>query len=72
MTESRQPELGDNVRDRRADGEIPTLSICPIETLQGMFKGYSGSLAEKLVEDRREDARRDEERFQSKAKSRSG
>ena len=42
--------------------EIRPLPTDPIEALHGMFKGYSGSMAEELVKERKKDARRDEDR----------
>jgi len=42
--------------------EIRPLPTDPIEALHGMFKRYSGSMAEELVKERKKDARRDEER----------
>ena len=40
--------------------EIRPLPADPIKALQGIFKGYPGSMAEELVKERREEARRDE------------
>lgn len=71
MTEYRQSRPEDNVQDRRTEVEEQPLPADPIEALRGLLKGYPGSLAEGLVEDRREDARRDEDRFPPEARLRS-